>query len=46
MEDMHPFGKFLNMEDVVKLGAPLHLGALKYYKEIGMDIPDSLIPKN
>ncbi len=46
MEDMHPFGKFLNMGDVVKLGAPLHLGALRYYKEIGMDIPDTLIPKN
>ncbi len=45
MEDMHPFGKMLNINDIVKLGAPLHPGAVKYYKEIGIKIPENLIPK-
>lgn len=46
MEDMHPFGKMLNINDIVKLGAPLHPGAIKYYKEVGIKIPENLIPKN
>ncbi len=45
MEEMHPFGKMLNINDIVKLGAPLHPGAIKYYKEIGIKIPENLIPK-
>ena len=27
------------------LGAPLHAGALRYYREIGLDIPERLIPE-
>ena len=25
------------------LGAPLHTGALRYYREVGLDIPDRLL---
>ena len=25
------------------LGAPLHAGALRYYREVGLDIPDRLL---
>jgi hypothetical protein len=25
------------------LGAPLHAGALRYYREVGLEIPDRLI---
>ncbi len=27
-----------------QMNAPLHVGALKYYREIGVDVPESLIP--
>lgn len=27
-----------------QMNAPLHAGALKYYREIGIDVPDALIP--
>lgn len=31
-------------ENILYTTVPLHLGALKYYEEIGIDIPDHLIP--
>ena len=30
----------------VSLGAPLHPGAIKYYEEVGVDIPDNLRPES
>jgi TRAP transporter TAXI family solute receptor len=37
--------KEVKTENVLKLTIPLHPGALRYYKEMGVDIPDSLIAK-
>ncbi|MGE4528985.1 MAG: TAXI family TRAP transporter solute-binding subunit [Rhodospirillaceae bacterium] len=35
----------IKLENVSKMTVPLHPGALKYYKEVGLKIPDSLIAK-
>ncbi len=29
---------------IAGLGAPLHLGALRYYREVGLEIPERLLP--
>lgn len=39
-----PTAKNCVPESVVHSTVPLHPGAIKYYKEIGIDIPDRLIP--
>lgn len=39
----HPDGKYLVPESVKELNIPLHPGALKYYQEIGQEIPERLI---
>jgi hypothetical protein len=31
-------------EDIVDMVAPVHPGAIKYYEEIGIEIPDHLVP--
>ena len=41
-EKSHPAMKFINMEDVNKLRAKIHPGALKYYTEIGFEVADEL----
>lgn len=40
----HPTGAQSLPENIVKEPIPLHKGALKYYQEIGIDIPEKLIP--
>ena len=37
--------KWVNPQDIVNMYAPIHPGAAKYYKEIGIQIPDRLIYK-
>jgi TRAP transporter TAXI family solute receptor len=37
--------KWVNAKDIVHMIAPVHPGAAKYYKEIGIQIPDRLIKK-
>ncbi len=37
-------GEFLPAESIVNLQIPLHPGAVKYYQEKGIKLPDSLIP--
>jgi len=42
---IHKATKFMKLELATSgLPCPLHPGALKYYREIGLKIPDSLIP--
>lgn len=43
LEDAHPKGAPLYKQDAVKLTIPLHVGALEYYKDNGIDIPERLI---
>ena len=38
-----PSGAPLYKQDAAKLSIPLHVGALKYYKDNGIDIPEGLI---
>lgn len=35
----------MNPEDIFKSTIPLHKGAIRYYREIGLEIPDRLIPE-
>jgi len=37
--------KWVNAKDIVHMIAPVHPGAVKYYREIGIQIPDPLIWK-
>jgi TRAP transporter TAXI family solute receptor len=39
----HPSAREARPESIVYAGAPIHPGALKYYREKGIKIPDSLI---
>ena len=40
-----PAGKYTAVEDILLAAmSPLHPGAIKYYEEIGLTIPDHLIP--
>ncbi|HHX26896.1 MAG TPA: TAXI family TRAP transporter solute-binding subunit [Firmicutes bacterium] len=43
-EAAHSSGKELAPENIVYSVVPLHPGALRYYREIGIEIPDALIP--
>jgi uncharacterized protein len=43
--DRYPWLRNVKLEDAFKdLNAPLHPGAVKYYQEIGMKIPEALMP--
>jgi len=43
--NIHQATKHMNLESAISgLPAPLHPGALKYYREVGMKIPDTLLP--
>jgi TRAP transporter TAXI family solute receptor len=41
-EKSHPAMKFVKMEGVTELKAKIHPGAVKYYTEVGLEIPDDL----
>jgi len=46
LEKIHPFAKYTTPENTLKAAPiPLHPGALRYYRELGLEIPDRLIPK-
>jgi TRAP transporter TAXI family solute receptor len=43
--DRYPWLRNVKIEDAFRdLNAPLHPGAVKYYQELGMKIPDDLMP--
>ncbi len=45
MYEVHNSAKEMTLETALDgLPAPLHIGAYKYFKEAGLDIPDHLIP--
>ncbi len=45
VHQVHSAAKYITTENALKgVSVPLHLGAYRYYKEIGLDIPDYLIP--
>jgi len=45
IEDTHPStAKYLKMENIVNASIPVHPGAIKFYEENGIDIPESLVP--
>lgn len=47
LQAIHPATKAMAIEKAIAgLPLPLHPGAVKYYKEIGLDIPDRLMPVN
>lgn len=39
-----PSARYVMPENIVNSTIPLHPGALRYYREIGLDVPDRLIP--
>lgn len=43
LKDAHPKGAPLYKQDAAKLTIPLHVGALEYYKDNGIDIPERLM---
>ena len=44
LQEIHGATKDMRLDIAVQgLGAPLHAGALRYYREVGVDIPDRLI---
>lgn len=46
LKQIHPFAKYTTPENAIEHSViPLHPGAIKYYKEIGLTIPDRLLPK-
>jgi TRAP transporter TAXI family solute receptor len=46
LQAIHPATKAMAIEKAIGgLPAPLHPGAARYYKEVGIDIPDSLMAK-
>lgn len=40
----HALGVYSTPENIVNQSVPIHAGAMKYYQEIGIDIPADLIP--
>ncbi|MBS1302299.1 TAXI family TRAP transporter solute-binding subunit [Loktanella sp. SALINAS62] len=45
LQAIHPATNAMNIDAAIAgLPLPLHPGAVRYYQEIGMDIPDRLIP--
>jgi len=46
LQAIHPATKVMAVEtSMAGLPAPLHPGAARYYKEVGLDIPDHLVAK-
>lgn len=46
LEKIHPFAKYTTPENAINASPiPLHPGAIKYYRELGLKIPERLIPK-
>lgn len=46
MYEVHNSAKVMTIDNALDgLPAPLHIGAYKYFKEVGVDIPDELIPE-
>ena len=46
LQAIHPATKAMAVEKAMAgLPVPLHPGAAKYYKEVGLDIPDRLMAK-
>jgi TRAP transporter TAXI family solute receptor len=45
MRQVHKMATFITLENALSgLPAPLHPGAYKYYKEVGLKIPENLVP--
>ncbi len=46
LQEIHKATKDMRLEIAIEgLGAPLHRGAIRYYREVGLEIPDRLILK-
>ncbi len=46
LQAIHPATKAMAVEKAMAgLPAPLHPGAARYYKEVGLEIPDALMAK-
>ncbi len=46
LQEIHGATKDMRLESAVRgLGAPLHVGALRYFREVGLDVPERLIPE-
>jgi uncharacterized protein len=46
LQKIHPFAKYTTPENAVTHSViPLHPGAVKYYKELGLTIPERLLPQ-
>nr|WP_156412778.1 TAXI family TRAP transporter solute-binding subunit [Pseudohongiella spirulinae] len=47
LQDIHAATRDMQLQRAVRgLGAPLHPGAIRYYLERGLEIPDRLLPPN
>ena len=47
LQDIHAATRDMQLQRAVRgLGAPLHPGAIRYYQERGLEIPDRLLPPN
>ncbi len=45
LKNVHTMGSFITLDNALSgLPAPLHPGAYKYYKEMGLTIPENLVP--
>jgi len=45
LQNIHPATNAMSLDAAIAgLPAPLHPGAVRYYEEVGMDIPDHLMP--
>ncbi|MEX0870863.1 MAG: TAXI family TRAP transporter solute-binding subunit, partial [Aquisalimonadaceae bacterium] len=42
--EAHRASRHVTLENISKIAIPLHPGAVKYYREQGIDLPDRLIP--
>jgi len=46
LKNIHPFAKYTTPENAVRHSViPLHPGAIKYYREVGLTVPERLLPK-
>ena len=41
---VHPSAKFMNPKDTLNFNIPLHAGTVRYLKEVGITVPQKLIP--
>lgn len=44
MLEAHPSSSYMGLENLGEIVVPLHPGAIRYYEEVGVDIPDRLRP--